>query len=284
MTAAQPSLMPACMLYVGSTRHRRVAPVEHAFRYRVFWLLLDVDRLDEAARASRWLSIDRFNLLGFHRRDHADGDGAPLRAWAERCFEEADVRLDGGAVRLLTFPRILGYAFKPLSIWFGYGPDGALRGVIYEVNNTFGDRHCYVAPASEVAAQEHAAEKVFHVSPFFEARGTYEFTLRPPGDAVSLGIRYSNGGKLVFAASQLGRARALTDANLLRAFFGQPLMTLKVIGGIHFEAFRLWRRGARYHPRPVPPALVSVAGPSADIRTIAEPAYQGSPKRLSVNK
>ncbi|MGD2132905.1 MAG: DUF1365 domain-containing protein [Maricaulaceae bacterium] len=243
---------PPVLLYVGETRHRRIAPVAHAFRYRLFWLSIDIDRLDEADGASRWLSVDRFNLYSFHRRDHGAREDTPLRPWAEARFADAGIDLDGGSVRLIALPRMLGYAFKPLSVWFGHGPDGALRGVIYEVNNTFGDTHAYVCPIAGASSLKHAAHKIFHVSPFFDARGEYEFRLRPLGEEMALGIRYSVDRCAVFTASQRGRARKITDAALLQLTLAQPMVTLKVIAGIHGEALQLWRKGVRYRRRPSP--------------------------------
>ncbi len=265
---------PAAWLYVGRTMHARLKPFRHAFKYRIASLLVDVDRLDDAAKQSRWFSVDRFNLFSFHRRDHGDRSGGSLRAWAEAAWAKAGVALDGGPVRLLTFPRLLGYAFKPVSVWFGHGPDGDLRGVIYEVNNTFGDTHAYAAPAADEGALRQEAEKTFHVSPFFGVAGRYRFRLSPPDDAMALGIEYSVDGAPTFVATHTAKRRALTSGHLWRVFFTQPLLTWKIIAGIHWEALWLWRKGARYHARPKPPAPVSVArliGSSAGPR-LAPPA------------
>lgn len=258
MTRAAPE-PPAC-LYVGRTAHRRLAPFARGFVYRVASLLIDVDRLDEASRESALFSVDRFNLFAFHRRDHGARDGSSLRSWAQDAFARAGVRLDGGAVKLYCFPRVLGYVFNPLSVWFGYGPDGALRGVIYAVNNTFGDRHAYVAPArGDGDAERHDAEKIFFVSPFFPARGRYAFRLAPPEESFALSIRYSVDGADQLVATQTGRRRPLNAKTLAGLFFSMPAMTLKVIAGIHWEALFIWRRGARLHDRPEPPAALSVA-------------------------
>ncbi len=251
-------MTPALSLYVGRTTHARRAPFAHRFAYRIAQILIDVDRLDDAARASRWFSVERFNLFSFRRRDHGDRSGGDLRPWAEAAFATAGIRLDGGAVRLMCFPRVLGHVFNPLSIWFGHGPDGALRGVIYEVSNTFGDRHAYVAAAGALGPTRQQTNKRFHVSPFFDVRGGYAFRLTPPGDAFQLTIRYVVEGAQVFSAAQATTRRTADDVGFLRVFFGQPLMTLKVVGGIHWQALRLWLKGARYRGRPAPPAPLSV--------------------------
>ncbi len=261
-----PAAPPAAGLYVGRTLHERRAPFTHQFRYRIASLFLDIDRLPEAARQARLFSVDRFNIFSFHRRDHGARADAPLRPWAEAAFAQAGVALEGGPIRLLCFPRVLGYVFNPLSIWFGYGPDGTARGVIYEVHNTFGDQHAYAAALPGAAATPeaqgpagHAAPKIFHVSPFFPAEGQYRFTLRPPAERFALAIRYALEDREVFIATQTAARTALNDATLARVFVSMPLMTLKVIGAIHGEALRLVMKGARYHRRPPPPAPVSVA-------------------------
>lgn len=251
----------AALLYPGATAHLRLQPFERSFRYRIASLLIDIERLDEAARASRLFSVNRFNLFSFHERDHGRRDGSSLREWAQEAFATAGVDLDGGAIRLLCFPRVLGYVFNPLSLWFGYGPDGALRGVIYAVRNTFDGAHAYVAAAQETDTHRHWAEKVFHVSPFFPSSGRYDFTLNPPGERFTLKIDYAIDGERQFIATQSGRARTLSSRSLLSLFFSMPLMTLKVIGAIHWEALLIWRRGAKYRSPPEEPAPVSLAHP-----------------------
>lgn len=261
---------PAARLYTGRTTHARHEPFGHRFSYRIASLWIDVDRLPEADRQARLFSIDRFNVFSFHRRDHGARTDGPLRPWAEAAFARAGVALEGGPIRLLCFPRVLGYVFNPLSIWFGCGPDGTPRGVIYEVHNTFGDQHAYAAALPSAAAEgpaAHAASKIFHVSPFFPAQGQYRFALRPPGERFALAIRYILEGREAFVATQTARRGPLTDATLAKVFVGMPLMTLKVIGAIHGEALRLVMKGARYHRRPAPPAPVSVAA--------SEPASAG---------
>ncbi len=268
-------MTPAACLYVGRTHHARMAPQRHKFAYRIASLLIDVDRLDEAGRLSRLFSIDRFNVFSFFRRDHAERSDAPLGPWARQQLSSAGVDLEGGQVTLLAFPRVLGYVFNPLSVWFGYGPDGQLRGVIYEVHNTFGDSHAYVTriepperdATRNVGPLQHDSGKRFHVSPFFPVDGRYAFSLAPPGDTLSLSIRYERNDAPVFVANQTGTRRALTSAALVRVFFGQPLMTLKVIAGIHFEAARLFLKGAKYHRRPKPVSSVTIA----QSRTVASP-------------
>ncbi len=249
---------PAVSWLIGKTTHARTLPFMHRFSYRTLSILIDVDRLDEAARQSRFFSIERFNLFSFFRRDVGAREDAPLRDWAEAAFAQADVALDGGRVMLICFPRVLGYVFNPISMWFGYGPDGELRGAIYEVHNTFGDAHAYVCPAGRGQEQRQSVDKIFHVSPFFPDQGQYRFSLRPPTDRYALSIAYSRDNAPTFFANHIATTRPLHNRSALSAFASQPFSTHKAIAGIHWEALRLWMKGARYHRRPKPPTLISV--------------------------
>jgi len=243
--------------YTTQTTHVRFTPFERRFSQRVFHLLLDVDRVAETARGLRLLTYNRPGLFAFYDRDHGDRTGAPLRAWAEAALAGAGVDLGGGAIRLLTFPRVLGYVFNPLSIFFGYDPDGRLRGVVYEVNNTFGETHAYAAAIED---GEHTAKKQLHVSPFLDVTGRYVFRIRPPDERFALAIENVVAGRRVHLATLTGARVALTDRALLAAFARLPLMTAQVTAGIHFQALQLWLRGVRYRNKPAPPrAAVSIA-------------------------
>jgi len=243
-------------VFIGRTIHLR-PDGRSRFEYRLFSVLLDIDAPGSSAPV---LTFEKPGLLSFYKKDHGDRSGAPLRLWAERTFEIGGVQLNGGPIRLLTMPRILGFVFNPISIYFGYGPDNRLRGVIYEVNNTFGETHCYVAAANENGAHRHRAEKRFHVSPFFGVSGAYEFTLSAPEDGFSLRIvkRQQDGPDHV--ATWIAQRRPLTNASLLKAWLCSPLLTFWVVAAIHWQALKVWLRGARYHRKPLPPeSLVTVA-------------------------
>lgn len=252
-------------IYRGSVTHSRLMPVQHRFRYRVFSLLIDLDELPGLVRGLRWLSHNRFNLMSLHDRDHGDaGAGEGLRAWAERTLRAAGIDPPGGRIELLCFPRLLGYVFNPLSLWLCRAPGGRLAAVIYEVHNTFGGRHAYALPVT--AGQEEGAiaqrcGKEFYVSPFIPMDAQYSFRLRPPGEGFSLLIRERGEGGEILRASLSGRRRPLTDRELLGAFAAHPLMTLKVIAAIHWQALRLWRKGARYHPKPGKPRSSAAPAP-----------------------
>lgn len=253
-----------CALYEGEVMHARMKPVAHRFAYRVYSLLIDVDRLAEASARSPFFSVGRFNLTSFEPRDHGARDGTALGEHARRLMREAGMDLRGGRVLLLCYPRIFGFTFNPLSVFFVYDETDALRGVLYEVRNTFGQRHTYVAPVRDGELSEaglrQECRKLFYVSPFNGMEMTYLFRLRPPSDEVALRILEKDAGGPILAATFIGAKRPLTTPSLLRAFFSVPLLTLKVVAGIHWEAFRLWCKGLRLVPQPeTPVSAVSFA-------------------------
>lgn len=256
------SLSSAGALYTGKTVHERRAPFLHRFSYRLGSILLDLDRLNEAGRQSRVFSVGRFNLYSFHAKDHGPRDGGDLSAWARALLAQHGVELSADdRVQLLSAPRVLGYQFNPLSIYFASGADGKLKGVIYQVHNTFGDSHCYVARAQDGAVQTHDAEKIFHVSPFFDRAGRYEFTLREPDDRFHLTIFKQREDGPDFMATMAMKREALSTAQLIRLFVTQPFSSLKTILAIHWEALRLWIKGARYHSRDASHPEASLAQP-----------------------
>ncbi|MEO1720924.1 MAG: DUF1365 domain-containing protein [Pseudomonadota bacterium] len=249
-------------LYRGHVMHMRLRPFTHRFRYRVFTLLLDIDRLEETCTRLRLLRLDRFGLLSFHRRDHGARDGSALRPWAEA--ELAAVgRPKPARIMLLSFPRIFGYAFNPLSVYFCEDAAGRLESVIYEVKNTFGDQHTYVMAADEGrdGVARHGAEKGFFVSPFIGMTQSYRFTIRQPAERLAIRIRQHDAEGEWLIATQSGERVALTDAALLKLWAFHPLMTLKVILAIHWQALKLWLKGARFHPYRGPyPGMETEAG------------------------
>jgi DUF1365 family protein len=250
-------MAPAASLYRAQTVHVRFQPFVHRFRYALSQLLVDVDKLEEGLRGLRLMRLDRPGLFSFHRKDHGDRSGAALRPWAEARFADAGVALDGGRVELLCFPRVLNFVFNPLSVFFGYGPDGRLRGVIYEVNNTFGETHAYVVPAVGGQIERQEAAKIFHVSPFFDVAGRYRFTLRAPAERFSLVVDKLKDMGRDFTATWQGKRHRLSDGELLRTFVLLPWMTLSVVVAIHWQALLLVLRGAKYHPKPEPPVAAS---------------------------
>lgn len=239
-------------LYQGRVSHSRLAPFRHSFGYRVFYGMFDIDELDRLDSELRLFSLDRFNLFGFRSDKHGPVDGGPLRPWVDALLAENGIDLDGGPVRLLAFPRVLGYVFDPISVWYCYGPDDELRAVIHEVRNTFGDKHMYVVPITTPADMRHRFDKHLHVSPFNPMNQRYEFTVNDPAERIAIGISQSDADGLMFRAGLSLTRLPLTDGNLLRLFFTHPLVTFKAVGAIHWQALLLWVKGARFHKRPEP--------------------------------
>jgi DUF1365 family protein len=244
-------------LWSGQTLHKRFTPFERSFRYRLVLIDIDIDRLAEAGRMSPWFRVNRPALFSFHEKDHGEpGRTEPLRAWAEDLYRTAGIDVASGTIRLVTFPRHFFYKFAPLSLWYGYNAQGDLKGIIYEVRNTFGERHCYVASA-EGARPVHGSDKAFHVSPFFDVSGQYRFTMRPPANTLDVVVENMKDGARVHLANIKARMMPATSANLLSLALKNPMSTLGVTVGIHWQALRIWMRGARYHSKPAPPALAS---------------------------
>lgn len=251
-------------LYTGTVMHQRLRPRRHHLRYRVFSLLLDLDELPALAARLRLFSLDRFNLFSFHGRDHGAGEPQGPRAHVERQLQAAGLPT-GGPIRLLAMPRMLGHVFNPLSVYFCHAPGGALQALLYEVNNTFGERHSYLVPvapeqsAGEGRWVEQRCDKHLHVSPFLPLDMHYRFRVRPPGEDLSVGVQAHDAQGAVLVARLDAQRRPLCDAALLQAFCTHPLLTLKVVGAIHWEALRLWCKGVPLHRRtPAPAAPVSL--------------------------
>ena len=253
-------------IYPGTVMHQRVRPRRHRLTYRMFWLLLDLDEIDALSGSLRLFSRNRFNLFSFFDRDH--GGGASLRAHVDGRLARAGLET-GGMVQLLSMPRILGYVFNPLSIYFCRRRDGALQAMLYEVNNTFGERHSYLIPIEGDAGEtiQQACEKRFHVSPFMAMDIAYRFRIGMPGQRLSVHITGSDAEGPMIVAAFSGRREALSDGALARTFLSHPLLTLKVVGGIHWEALRLWLKGIRLHPHPsAPDAAVTYVSARRSIR------------------
>lgn len=257
-----PPVPDAARLYPGKVMHARLRPFDHRFTYRVFSLLIDLDRLEEAAALSPLFSINRANMVAFHECDHRakDAPETTLRAYVDRVISTAGLPRPA-RIQLLAYPRILGHVFNPLSVYYCYDAGNRLSALIYEVRNTFGERHTYVCPVEDgeasAAGLRQERTKIFYVSPFIGLGARYHFRMLPPGDAVRLRILETENGKPLLSATFAGDARPLTTASLFSLSVRQPFMTLKVVAGIHWEALKLWRKGAKFHRRGAPPATVS---------------------------
>ncbi len=234
-------------IYFGTVTHRRLRPVVHVLNYDVAAVLIDVDALTRKEVPSL-MSYNSWNLFSIRDADHGEKDGRTISefAWAK-------VNAAGGAgvihrIYILAYPRILGYGFNPLTTYFAMDADGHTRMTIYEVHNTFGGRHCYVTPLLQAAdINVHKTEKVFRVSPFNGVDGNYTLRATEPVESVSLGVALSTAEGPLLNAFFAGKRKPLSNVQLVRVFFGLPLMTLKVVVAIHWEALKLWKKGLKLH-------------------------------------
>jgi DUF1365 family protein len=254
--------MSAAALYVGETWHRRFGPRPHEFRYRLFQLLVDIDQLDQAFVGLKWMKLGPKGLMSFDPRDHGDRQSHQLRPWVAATLAQAGLEATAVTIRLLCFPRVLGLVFNPLSIFFVHAADERLEAVIYEVNNTFGQTHAYVIPAAGGPRETQRAAKCFYVSPFFKVEGEYRFDISSPGETLNLRIVKAVDGNPDFVATQTANREGLTDQRLMALFWSIPFLTLKVVAAIHWEALRLFLKGAPFGARPPDPeAGLSVGEP-----------------------
>jgi uncharacterized protein len=264
----------AASLYDGQVMHARMKPKAHRFTYSVYSLVIDVDALDQAGKASRFFSVGGYNLLSFRQKDHGPGDGSALAPYARSLLREAGLASDPARVLLLCYPRVLGFTFNPIAVYFAYDHANQLTGMIYEVRNTFGEMHTYVAPvvAGELteAGLRQERQKLFYVSPFMDMAMNYRFRIRPPSKDIAFRILETDAAGPILAASFIGNHTDLTNRSVLAAFFRIPLMTLKVVGGIHWEAMKLWFKGVRFVTRPTAPPKISVDGAYRDHVSILE--------------
>ncbi|RYE59949.1 MAG: DUF1365 domain-containing protein [Hyphomicrobiales bacterium] len=228
-------------IYVGQVVHQRHRPKKHHLRYRVFSILIDLDDLPRLD-GLRLFSHNRWGLFSFRDSDH--GHGQDPRAWAQEQLKIAG-QPEATKIRLLCYPRILGYVFNPLSVWFCEDAAGNPIATIYEVHNTFGERHTYVLAADEPAQER---DKAFYVSPFIGMKCRYQFKTIAPGERVRIAINELENEEPLLYAAFSGIRHEFSDATLLKLFFTHPLMTLKVTAGIHWEALRLLAKGIKFHP------------------------------------
>lgn len=246
-------------LYNGLVYHARHTPFFHAFRYPVFTAVFDIDALDSIAKTCRLFSHNRFNLFSLYDRDHGPRTGAPLRPWIEGIAAENGLNIAGGRITMLGFPRMLGYVFNPITLFFLYDAKGVLRAILHQVKNTFSEQHCYFIPviqgASPTIAQH--CQKIFHVSPFIAMDCTYAFKINPPAndaDGFDVIINQTYAGGRMLTATWSGKdKRTMTDRALLGTFLRFPFLTLRIMWAIHWQAFHLWRKGATFYKKPTPP-------------------------------
>ncbi|MZR32229.1 DUF1365 domain-containing protein [Sneathiella litorea] len=241
------------MLYNGMVTHRRLQPVGHHFDYRVFYLLLDLDELSQLARRIPFLSVNKRNLVSFFTKDFGDGAPNDLKASILEKVMQSGLSTPVKSVRLLCIPRIFGFAFNPLSTFYCYDSEDNLVALVYDVSNTFGEKHSYVLPAglaNSKGVMTQACSKEFYVSPFMPMNCRYQFSVLPPRETVALSIRQFHDGKPIMNASFVGQRSPLNSHNLGWAIARFPFNSLKVIAGIHWEALKLWLKGLKLVDRP----------------------------------
>ncbi len=243
------NVIPAATLYAGRVAHIRHMPFRHRFDYRIWMLAVDLDRIGEISK-TRWFTHNRAGLVSLQDRDHGNRDGTPLRGYAEAALAREGLEAFGAKIIFISTPRLLGYAFNPISFYFCHDASGQLGAVLHQVKNTFGDQIGYLMPVNGAGLIRQAAPKSMHVSPFFDMRGGYRFALTPPGEVFSVSIQYGAPDQKRMTATMKLHARVFSTSSLLRLLFQMPFAPMKVMLAILWQALRLYLRGAKFHPTP----------------------------------
>ena len=239
--------MNSC-IYNGFVSHTRYKPVKHSLRYNTFSLFIDLDEIENLSKNNFIFSFNRFNIFSFFNKDHGDRDGLCLKNWVLNKLKKFDINKNINNIKLLCYPRVFGYVFNPLSIFYCY-ENKNLRAIMYEVKNTFNEQHTYIFKVKSNNEISQKCKKKFYVSPFMDMETQYEFKLLNPDENLSVLIKQSDKDGIVLTATQKGTKKEFNMKQLLVNFVLYPLMTLKIIGAIHYEALRLWKKGAKYRSR-----------------------------------
>ena len=234
-------------IYNGTVIHKRFKPKVHFFKYKVFSILIDISEINLLHKNLKIFSYNRFNIISFYDADHGPRDGTSVKEWVIKNLKDNQIDTKDIKIKLLCYPRIFGFVFNPLSVFFIYNKKSELISILYEVKNTFDEQHTYIFKNRENENLiKHTCKKKFHVSPFIEMNCTYFFKILKPGDKISVIIdQYDEEGKLLYA-SQDGSRIELNNKNLFLSYLKHPLMTFKIIAAIHFEAFKLWIKGIKF--------------------------------------
>ena len=242
-------------IFSGQVLHRRLRPSTHAFRYPVYFVTLPLAQLEAAN--NRWFGINQRRLFSVRFEDYGPGDGTPPGQWLRRLLADEGVATADGEIVLQTFPRVLGYVFNPISFWYCYDRAGALRAIVCEVNNTFGERHLYLLSHGDgqaiASGSTLTARKAFHVSPFFAISGDYRFRFRIGEDRIIARIDYADGAGDLLQTSVSGGAQPWSEQTLARLFLSHGWMTLLIVARIHLQAAKLWLKGVAFFRKPAPP-------------------------------
>ena len=237
-------------IFKGSVIHERLRPKRHRLRYNVFTMLIDLDELSDLDKDGLLFGHNRSAILSFFDRDHGPATDEALRPWVEARMRDAGLEPDGGAIRLLCYPRVFGYVFNPLSVYFCYRREGDLSAIVYEVCNTFGEMHAYVIRVSNKGRSviRQSCDKKMYVSPFMSMETKYHFRIVPPADRINIAIRQEDEDGVLFAAAFSGEKSPFNRRTLTRCLVAFPFLTVKIIAAIHWEAFLLWAKGLKVFP------------------------------------
>ncbi|MCZ4273505.1 DUF1365 domain-containing protein [Maritalea porphyrae] len=240
-------------IYKGTVTHKRLRPIKHGLSYGVFNLLVDCDEIEQLAKKLKFFSHNKPNIVSLYDKDF--GDSKNIKAYLQTLAQKAVPDLSITKFKMLTYPRIFGYAFNPITVYFGLDEAGKTRLMIYEVNNTFGQRHTYVIPAEqrEDGMIWQNCDKQFYVSPFNDVSGNYTFHVTPISEKLTVGVALRDDEGPLLNAFFAGQRQELTDSQLIKAIVGTGWMTAKVMLGIHLEALKLWVKGVKLKPRPDAP-------------------------------
>ena len=229
-------MIKSSCIYNGQVIHKRFKPKEHFFRYKVFSLLIDLSEIKQIEKSVQLFSYNKFNVLSFYDIDHGPRDGTSLILWVKKNLIKNNINSEKIKIKLLCYPRVWGYVFNPLSVFFVYNKNSNLISILYEVKNTFGEQHTYVFKIDKInKSLEHSCKKKFHVSPFIEMNCLYYFKILKPGNKISVVINQNHEGKKILFASQDGIKKKLNSRNLIISYLSHPLMSFKIIGAIHLK-------------------------------------------------
>ena len=239
--------MNSC-IYNGIVTHTRFKPIRHNLRYKTFSLLLDLDEVEKLDKKLSIFSHNKFNLFSFYDKDHGDRDGSSLKTWVLSNLKKFNIYQNINTIKLLCYPRIFGYVFNPLSIFYCYDNTN-LKAIFYEVKNTFNEQHTYIFKVNNNEKIDQKCKKKFYVSPFMDMETYYNFKLLEPNEKLSVYIKQTDTEGTVLTATQTGDKKELSLKQLILNFIKYPLMTIKIISSIHYEALLLWKKGAIYRKR-----------------------------------
>ncbi len=240
--------MNSC-IYNGIVTHTRFKPIKHFLKYNTFSLYLDLDEIQELDKSISIFSHNKFNVYSFYNKDHGERDGGCLKNWVFNNLKKFNIDSNIDKIKLLCYPRIFGYVFNPLSIFYCYSGEN-LKAIFYEVKNTFNEQHTYIFRIKEDGNKiSQKCEKKFYVSPFMDMKTYYNFKLSKPDEKLSVLIKQTDQYGTILTATQNGDKKKFNLNQLILNFFKYPLMTIKIIGSIHFEALLLWKKGAIYRKR-----------------------------------